>query len=364
MSPSPSSLSSQLQGKSFSMPPSSFSTTSESLEESLTPPPCEIKTKEIKTEQTEGRLALSRRQQEQQAADLTSESTSLFTVSLFSMASSDCSSNQCDQEEEERLREARDQEERKQRQEMSSYIARRTMNISVVPIVELKRLVAENGVSENLDNMYIVMSDIQTCYWKYIDEHKITDLYFKQFALEMFKFLPFLRHLTRIGTFMRVFRDFIREKKRAAVCGGILISRDRKNVLLVQSCRTRQWSFPKGKIEVRDNGDMKKCACREVFEETSFALDLESLDDYIELTVINAMTRMYIVLDVPMDDAVYRPQSEQEILQCKWFNIAELMRSLEEKNPDFSMIRPFYEKFLEKMEQLDVKEKLDAAPAS
>lgn len=216
------------------------------------------------------------------------------------------------------------------------------MDRSVVPESELSKLVSLYGVNKNLDDMYGIMSDIQTCYWKYIDEHNIADLFFKQFAMEMFRFLPYLRQFTKISIFMKLHREFVRAKKRMPVSGAILLSKDDKCVLLVQSYRTEHWSFPRGKIEAQDVGSFEHCALREVYEETSIKIDkLLVPDDFIELMVNQAVTHLFVIRDVSMTPC--EPRMKNEIKQCKWFEIANLRETLND-NQSFSVIDSFLRK--------------------
>jgi len=73
-------------------------------------------------------------------------------------------------------------------------------------------------------------------------------------------------------------------EKRA---GGILVSRARKQVLLVQS-RGKFWGFPKGSVEGRETP--LECARREILEETSIDIDISDRDLY----TVHNLTHYYI----------------------------------------------------------------------
>lgn len=213
------------------------------------------------------------------------------------------------------------------------------MNTSKVPSSELNRLVTEHGVNQNLDDMYGVMTDIQNCYWKYIDEHDISDLYFKQFALEMFRYLPYLRQFTRLSIFMKLHRQFKQKKKQQPVSGAILVSTGKTHVLLVQSCSSKRWSFPSGKMEATDKDSFESCACREVYEETSFRIDdLLQPSDYIDVaSKTEATTRLYMIYNVSMSET-FKPCLKGEIKQCQWFEIAKLHDTISENRIQFSIV--------------------------
>jgi len=68
-------------------------------------------------------------------------------------------------------------------------------------------------------------------------------------------------------------RYYVDKSKDPRKAGGILIYKGR--VLLVQS-RGNKWGFPKGGFEGRE--DARKCAIREVLEETSFNISISKED--------------------------------------------------------------------------------------
>lgn len=56
-------------------------------------------------------------------------------------------------------------------------------------------------------------------------------------------------------------------KKGTPVYGAILLNTECDKVLMVQFANKNDagaWSFPRGKLEARDHGDMFECAVREV----------------------------------------------------------------------------------------------------
>lgn len=77
----------------------------------------------------------------------------------------------------------------------------------------------------------------------------------------MFQHIPFLNeHLSRLET---IINDFKQYKMSVPTYGAILMTPDKKRVLLVQSYWAKSsWGFPKGKVN--EDEDPLHCAIREV----------------------------------------------------------------------------------------------------
>ncbi len=106
--------------------------------------------------------------------------------------------------------------------------------------------------------------------------------------------------------------------------GVILVSDDRKKVLLVKNNFSKTWSYPKGKINKFETS--KQAAVRECLEETGY--DVSKQIDHSR-TIIKKYNKkivyLYVVEGVPLDYD-FEPQNENEIVEVKWF---DLNRSLE-----------------------------------
>ncbi len=99
-----------------------------------------------------------------------------------------------------------------------------------------------------------------------------------------------------------------------------------KQVLLVQGFWSKSsWGFPKGKVN--EGEDPARCAVREVLEETGFDIShLISVKEFLETTVNDQLTRLYIIPGVPQETK-FIPRTRNEIRALQWFPIADLPNS-------------------------------------
>lgn len=93
--------------------------------------------------------------------------------------------------------------------------------------------------------------------------------------------------------------------------------------MLVQGFWSKSsWGFPKGKVN--EGEDPARCAVREVLEETGFDIShLISAKEFLETTVNDQLTRLYIVPGVP-HDTKFIPRTRNEIRAVQWFSVADL----------------------------------------
>ncbi|EKX71993.1 conserved hypothetical protein [Theileria equi strain WA] len=135
------------------------------------------------------------------------------------------------------------------------------------------------------------------------------------------------------------------------VRGAIILSRDLKRVLLVQSCNSKKWSFPRGKVD-QDEDDMT-CAAREVMEETGLSVGncmhnsvyvQNTRNDGTNLPDASVDVKLYIV--PCFDDSLkVCPVSKYEISGHAWIELDKLKAG----NPGVStyQVRPFVEKVID-----------------
>nr|CAH0105290.1 unnamed protein product [Daphnia galeata] len=99
-----------------------------------------------------------------------------------------------------------------------------------------------------------------------------------------------------------------------------------QQVLLVQGFWSKSsWGFPKGKVN--EGEDPARCAVREVLEETGFDIShLISVKEFLETTVNDQLTRLYIIPGVP-HETKFIPRTRNEIRALQWFPIADLPNS-------------------------------------
>ncbi|XP_039963354.1 mRNA decapping complex subunit 2 [Bactrocera tryoni] len=188
-----------------------------------------------------------------------------------------------------------------------------------------------------LSNLIRICFQIELAHWFYLDffcaasgdnphseelrKRKLPTCGMKQFAIQIFKHIPFLReHLPSID---KILDDWKNYKLAVPTYGAILISEDLNYCLLVQSYFAKSsWGFPKGKVN--ENEDPVHCATREVYEETGY--DITKLivpNDYIEAVFNYQYTRLYIVRNVSLDTQ-FSPRTRNEIKCCDWFPIDSL----------------------------------------
>lgn len=103
------------------------------------------------------------------------------------------------------------------------------------------------------------------------------------------------------------------------VCGGILVSADKKKVLLVKEFFDR-WGLPKGKI----NGDEtnEQCAEREIFEETGYRTGDLTGCDRVVIKFYGGVKKgtFFIINDVPQNN-IFAPAVKGEIKGIRWFDV-------------------------------------------
>jgi 8-oxo-dGTP pyrophosphatase MutT (NUDIX family) len=109
-----------------------------------------------------------------------------------------------------------------------------------------------------------------------------------------------------------------------ARAGAVLLSADRRYVLLVQHYDNYFWGFPQGKIEYGES--VHKCAIREVFEETGYDIQGKmNINVFIESCIRHRRTRLYIICNVSMRE-IFIPKVSNEIAFCKWFRLDSYIR--------------------------------------
>ncbi|XP_063674123.1 m7GpppN-mRNA hydrolase-like [Bolinopsis microptera] len=191
---------------------------------------------------------------------------------------------------------------------------------------------------------------IEMGHWFYLDyirpsDPTLPDCSVEVFAKACFRHMPSLLQPHREANLvLKQWRDF---KRKVPVYGAMLITPDRKQVLLVEGNSTRDcWTFPRGKIE--EDEDPFDCAIREVREETSF--DISSLADrnyYIEKVCSDRRVRLYIVHDVPQTTVFYT-KVRGEIANIDWFPVDELpgASGFKKKKESFFMVNQFIREYV------------------
>lgn len=209
-----------------------------------------------------------------------------------------------------------------------------------------------NIPTEESSDLVRAFFQIELAHWFYIDFYRVEQpslpaLGIRDFARIIFNHCPSLSdHATEVDEIHAKWKEY---KKNVPTYGAILLDDQMQYILMVQSFLSRtSWGFPKGKV----NKDEKphQCAVREVKEETGFDISqLLNSENFIELTINEGLSRLYIVPNVPMD-TVFKPMTRGEIKDVRWFNINDLPVHKKDQAPrvnlglnpnNFFMVIPF-----------------------
>lgn len=129
-----------------------------------------------------------------------------------------------------------------------------------------------------------------------------------------------------------MWEEFLNYREAIPSIGAALLSKDFKKILLVQAYRGKSWGFPRGKIN--EGESYFDCACREVYEETSF--DIKKHIETVELNITEndwlshktkkgKLVRILVIPEVPIEFN-FVPIVRKEIGAVKWFDINKLPR--------------------------------------
>ncbi|XP_050537158.1 m7GpppN-mRNA hydrolase [Daktulosphaira vitifoliae] len=228
-----------------------------------------------------------------------------------------------------------------------------------------------NVPEEERQNLIRICFQIELAHWFYLDfycgEHNLKPYGINQFALHMFRHIPFLR--SRESQVLDVLKEWREYKRSVPTFGAILLNEDMTQVLLVQSFWTKtSWGFPKGKVN--QDEDPLNCAVREVYEEIGFDIgNMIKKDDYIETVLNDQINRLYIVPGVSMQTK-FIPQTRNEIGSISWFPLDKLpsnrrdhiaARNQNQKHSySFYMILPFIRQLKSWVSKKNVKAKLNS----
>ena len=109
---------------------------------------------------------------------------------------------------------------------------------------------------------------------------------------------------------------------RAIECGGIIVDKYLKNLLIVYQRASKKWGLPKGHMDFNEirNNDREKCAKREILEETG--LDLNKLPNTI-IGKENMNNKVFFIykLDCSIEQLSLMPRDKNEILDVIWINL-------------------------------------------
>lgn len=152
----------------------------------------------------------------------------------------------------------------------------------------------------------------------------------------MFKKCRILKHLD--SKFELMWQEFRTYKDSIPSFGAALLSKNLDKVVLVRAYNGNSWGFPKGKVN--EGEDSFECACREVYEETSFDIkkhleelnnDFDKENDWLEFyTKKGKKIKLAVIPDVS-EKVDFKPNVRKEISEIKWFPIDKLPRNYNDK---------------------------------
>ncbi|PAA74417.1 hypothetical protein BOX15_Mlig025004g2, partial [Macrostomum lignano] len=210
-----------------------------------------------------------------------------------------------------------------------------------------------NLPSHYFTNAVKLFYEIEHAYWFYLDnlvaEHSLKPMNMYRFSALVFQHCSKLASYTY--TWQAHYDEWRKTKAETPTCGAALMNSDLDQVVLVKGF-TPGWMFPRGKINDREAKAKfyPQAAAREVLEETGF--DIGPILDpelYIERVVGSALSRLYLVPDVPMDFK-FKPETRNEIEAILWFRLSDLPTSRSDedcarrialKSKDFFLVIPF-----------------------
>ncbi|XP_033108809.1 m7GpppN-mRNA hydrolase-like [Anneissia japonica] len=209
-----------------------------------------------------------------------------------------------------------------------------------------------NVPSVERNNLIRVCFQVELAHWFYLDFYRperpsLPGCRIGEFARAIFQSCPYLiDHADRTEEILAEWKQY---KMSVPTYGAIIMDKDLQHVLLVQGFWSKSsWGFPKGKVNEEEAPHL--CAIREVMEETGFNIN-ELIDEkeYIQLTIHDQVSRLYIITGVPYDTS-FQPKTRGEIKEIKWFNLNDLPSHKKDNAPrvnlglnqnNFFMVMPF-----------------------
>ncbi|BFY98503.1 hypothetical protein BsWGS_01543 [Bradybaena similaris] len=183
-----------------------------------------------------------------------------------------------------------------------------------------------NSRPEDFKSIIRIFFLVENAFWFYLDYHRVDnpelkECTLKEFAYNLISHCPQIKQF--IAEFDKHFDAWRQYKKTIATCGAIILDKELKHVLLVQSFTSKNsWGFPKGKIN--QNEALLECAAREVLEETGFDIKpYADQEEYLEKCTNEQINRLYIVAGVPLNTS-FLPKTRREIRDIQWFPIDAL----------------------------------------
>ncbi|KAH9399816.1 mRNA-decapping enzyme subunit 2 [Tyrophagus putrescentiae] len=184
-----------------------------------------------------------------------------------------------------------------------------------------------NMPDEEKNDPIRICFQMEVAFWFYIDFYcetmpNLPRLKLRKFAYIMFEHIPRLHKFLDPEVFDKVITNWIEYKFSIPCSGGVLLDKNLEYVLLVQGYGSKNWSFPKGKVNHDET--LMNCAIREVLEETGYDCSHHIYENVaIDRNILESVCRLFIVTDVDMDYN-FHPHVRNEIRSIQWFAVNDL----------------------------------------
>eukprot|EP00753_Platysulcus_tardus_P015077 PLAT4761.1.p1 GENE.PLAT4761.1~~PLAT4761.1.p1 ORF type:complete len:457 (+),score=143.62 PLAT4761.1:56-1372(+) len=196
-----------------------------------------------------------------------------------------------------------------------------------------------NLPAEELQSFERLFFQIQQAYWFYEDFYADNYSHLQHYAMRTFTH-AFFRHCSVLRPFVEhadaLLKNFQKYMHKVPAYGAILVNDALDKVLLVQSWRSKSWTFPRGKV---NEGESElACAIREVAEEIGFDVTpYVSEDQSFRSSVGGKTVKLFVAPGVP-EDTAFEPQVRKEIRDIAWYAINRLPSK---DNKSFWGVAPF-----------------------
>nr|PVC52075.1 hypothetical protein MACL_00001042 [Theileria orientalis] len=190
---------------------------------------------------------------------------------------------------------------------------------------------------------------LQEAFWWYCDKWQVRhpelpSYSFSDFLEFICRDCPILKKFVTTNDLKNMISNWREYAKKIPVRGGIIFNTACEKVLLVQSYKSKSWSFPRGKRDEAE--DDAKCAAREIQEETG--LDLNSSingDFYLEIVENDMNLKLFLIPGVD-DNVRLKSFSDYEICKFKWIHLRQLENIHYLRFSTFQ-VKPFIKKIIE-----------------
>lgn len=142
--------------------------------------------------------------------------------------------------------------------------------------------------------------------------------------------------------------DYLKGKFTVIEAGGGVVDKEGKTLLIY---RKKKWDLPKGKLD--DGESIKRCAVREVEEETGVKVKIDRKIDTVWHTYISnskyVLKRTHWYSMICKSDKKMGPQAEEGIKKVVWMDMDEVRSSLRNSYRSIRYVMQEYTKLLKEV---------------